>query len=91
MGLSKHYTTSEGSVDCSAQHKKVKQWFLKPSKYSCEKEAKQRKHLGKCIFHTSTSHTTEEGNVKKECNKLLASTSTGYVSSSSSTGSSGKR
>jgi hypothetical protein len=45
---------------------------MNPSTFRCEIEAEQRKHLGKCIFYLTKSHPTEECNVKKECDKLLA-------------------
>jgi hypothetical protein len=45
---------------------------MNPSKFRREIEAEQRKHSGKCIFHLTRSHRTEECNVRKESDKLLA-------------------
>jgi hypothetical protein len=71
QGISKHEQSNDTNFDRAAQHKKVKEWFMNPSKFRREIEAEQRKHSGKCIFHLTKSHPTEECNVKKECDKLL--------------------
>jgi hypothetical protein len=55
-----------------AQHKKVKEWFLNPTKFHREIENEQKKYSGKCIYHLSRSHTTPKCNVKKDCEKLIA-------------------
>jgi hypothetical protein len=76
QGILKHDSSSEqatlNQADRMVQHKKVKQWFLNPTKFRREIEAKQRKHPGKCIYHLTKSHPTTDCNVKKECDKLLA-------------------
>ena len=55
----------------TAHHKKIRSWFLNPSRYKSAIEAEQRKHNGKCIYHLSKTHPTSQGDVKKECDKLL--------------------
>ncbi len=72
FGITKKESVTKGGVNRSAHHKKVKQWFLYPSKYCQEIEMEQKKHPDKCIFHLSKSHPTEVFNVKKECDHLLA-------------------
>jgi hypothetical protein len=59
------------NFDSIAQHKKVKEWFLNPTKFLRGIEAEQRKHSGKCIFHLSKSHTTADCNIRKECDKII--------------------
>jgi hypothetical protein len=54
-----------------AQQKKVKEWFLNPGKYKKEIEQEQQKHLDKCIFHLTKSHSTEDCNLKRECDKII--------------------
>jgi hypothetical protein len=63
---------------------------MNPSKFHREIEAEQRKHLGKCIFHLTKSHSTDECNVKKECDKLLVDHKNGTSSSSQNAGSTGQ-
>ncbi len=55
----------------AAHHKKVRQWFLNPTKYCTEIEGEQRKYPGKCIYHLSKSHPTHDCNIKKEPEKLV--------------------
>jgi hypothetical protein len=63
---------------------------MNPSKFHREIEAEQRKHLGKCIFHLTKSHSTDECNVKKECDKLLVDHKNGTSSSSQNADSTGQ-
>jgi hypothetical protein len=72
QGVVRHNQSNETTLDRVAQHKKVKEWFMNPTKYCREIEAEQWKHSDKCIYHLSTSHSTDECNVKKECKRLLA-------------------
>jgi hypothetical protein len=53
-----------------AQQKKVKEWFLKPGKFSKEIDQEQCKNPDKCIYHLTKSHSTENCTVKCECDKL---------------------
>jgi len=71
QGVTKTSTISDGFVDHTAHRKKVKNWFLNPSKFCKEIEAEQCKHPNKCIYHLSKTHQTEECSVKKECDKIL--------------------
>jgi len=72
-GITKSPSLSDPYQDRIAQRKKVKEWFMNPSKYSKEIEAEQCRHPGKCIFHLTKSHQTSNCDVKKECDKLLQS------------------
>jgi hypothetical protein len=72
-----------------AHHKKVKQWFLNPTKFRRDIEAEQKKHPGKCIYHLSTSHPTTDYNVKKECDKIISENKNSNTPSTASNGSSG--
>jgi len=55
----------------SAHHKKIRNWFLNPSKYKSELENEQNQ--GKCIYHLSKTHLTENCHVKKECDTIVNS------------------
>jgi hypothetical protein len=72
QGVMKTTTNSDGFIDHTAHRKKVKAWFMNPSKFCKEIEAEQNKHPHKCIYHLSKTHPTEECSVKKECDKLIA-------------------
>lgn len=70
-------------IDCIAQQKKVKKWFLNPSKHCRGIESWQKKIAGKCIYHLSKTHPTTDCFVKKECDTLLA-TKNDFISQSTS-------
>jgi hypothetical protein len=71
-GILRKDLSADSTSDRITHQKKVKEWFLNPSKFHREIESEQRKHSGKCIYHLSKSHSTADCNVKKECDKLLA-------------------
>jgi hypothetical protein len=73
----------------NAHHKKIKTWFLNPSRYKSELEAEQKKHHGKCIYHLSRSHTMENCHVKKECDATVAGRGSSNNSSSNSASTTG--
>ena len=86
LGISSKENSQEGSSDRIAQHrKKIKQWFLNPSKYSREITAEQAKHPGQCIYHLSSSHSTEECHIKIDCDKKAISKKPGAIPPSSGT------
>jgi len=64
---------SDLQIDRGAHHKQIRQWFMNPTKYRQELSSEQQKHPGKCIYHLSATHTTSNCNIKKECEKILAS------------------
>ncbi len=72
QGVLKRDQPGDSTFDRAAQHKKVKEWFMNPSKFRRDIENEHRKHSGKYIYHLSKTHTTDECNVKRECDKLLA-------------------
>jgi hypothetical protein len=55
----------------------------KPRKYKAELEAEQKEDTEKCIYHLSDSHATEECNIKKECDRLIAQRLTSVTNKSS--------
>jgi hypothetical protein len=59
-------TSKDPAFDREAHQKKVKEWFMNPSKFSHEIEPAQRKYSGQCLHPTSACF------IKKECDKLLA-------------------
>jgi hypothetical protein len=63
------FTSRQDRLD---HQKKVRLWFMNPSKFKNAIETEQRKHSGKCIYHLSDTHQTSNCNVKKECDKLLS-------------------
>jgi hypothetical protein len=74
----------------SAHHKKVRNWFMNPSRFKSELEAEQKKHPGKCVYHLSKTHSTDTCAVKKECERLLASRSNSQTASSPPSSSTGQ-
>ncbi len=79
MSSTRRQPTPNGitQTDREAHQKKVREWFSNPSKYCREINACQQQHPGKCIFHLSKTHTTERCFVKAECDKMLASKTSG--------------
>jgi len=73
LGISKHASTSDSNFlsqnDCVAHHKKVRQWFLNTTKYCVEIETEQKRYAGKCIYHLSSSHCTDDCHIKKACDQ----------------------
>jgi len=59
----------ETNLDRNAHHKKIKQWFMNPAKFSKDILAEQQKFPGRCIYHLSKTHTTDDCHIKKECAK----------------------
>jgi hypothetical protein len=64
---------AELQVDRTSHHKKIRLWFMNPAKHRADLEAEQIKYSGRCLYHLTKSHCTDDCHVKKECNKLLAS------------------
>jgi hypothetical protein len=64
---------AELQVDRASHHKKIRLWFMNPAKHRADLEAEQIKYSGRCLYHLTKSHCTDDCHVKKECNKLLAS------------------
>jgi hypothetical protein len=62
----------DASFDKEAHQKKIRSWFLNPTKYCQLIEAEQSRHPSKCIYHLSKTHQTENCAVKKECDRILA-------------------
>jgi len=62
----------DASFDKEAHQKKIRSWFLNPTKYCQLIEAEQSRHPSKCIYHLSKTHQTENCAVKKECDQILA-------------------
>jgi hypothetical protein len=77
---------SELQIDRGAHHKKIRQWFMNPTRYCQEISSEQQKYPGKCIYHLSSTHSTANCNIKKECDRILASkrSESGDASNSSS-------
>jgi hypothetical protein len=74
------------SLDRTAHHKKIKQWFMNPVKFRAEMEAEQAKFAGKCLYHLTKSHPTYDCYIKKECDKVLAARMNTTKTTSPSTG-----
>jgi hypothetical protein len=81
---------SELQIDRGAHHKKIRQWFMNPTRYRQEISSEQQKYPGKYIYHLSSTHSTANCNIKKECDRILASkrseSGDASISSSSVTG-----
>jgi hypothetical protein len=89
QGITRRDQSGEHTVDRTAQQKKVKEWFMNPSKFRRDIEAEQRKHPGRSFYHLSKSHTTDDCSVKKDCDKQVADRRPNTSSSISNTGVSG--
>jgi hypothetical protein len=79
---------SELQIDRNAHHKKIRQWFMNPTRYCQEITCEKLKFPEKCIYQLTSTHTTESCNIKKECDKIITSkksASTSAHSGSSST------
>jgi hypothetical protein len=63
---------SEFQIDRSSHHEKICMWFSNPTKHKHDIALEQQKYSGRCIYHLTKSHTTEDCNIKKECDKVLA-------------------
>ena len=61
----------ESTFDKESHQKKVREWFLNPTKYCQQIVAEQRRHPNKCIYHLSKTHLTKTCAVKKECDRIL--------------------
>jgi hypothetical protein len=81
LGIQKKEPILDTGLGRAAHHKKVKQWFLSPSKYCKGIKQEQKKYPDKCIFHLSKSHPSADCNVKKECDKLIHSKKSSSISS----------
>jgi len=68
---SKRPSPSGDSIDRENHQRKVKEWFLNPSKHKRDLENCQKQHPGKCIYHLSKTHPTEKCFIKLECDKLI--------------------
>jgi hypothetical protein len=62
------FTSRQDRLD---HQKKIRLWFMNPGKYKNELVAEQQKHLGKCIYHLCDNHSTDNCNIKRECDKNL--------------------
>jgi hypothetical protein len=76
--------TGEQNGDRAAYQKKIRDWWLKPSKFSKLIETEQQKHPGKCLYHLTKSHPTSACAVKRECDRIVAANSSGSSNPSSS-------
>jgi hypothetical protein len=88
QGLLKKDSSSDSGMsqaERAAWHKKVKQWFFNPAKYKSEMTVAQKLHVGKCLYHLTKSHATQDCFIKKDCEKLLAEKKDG-VTTQSATG-----
>jgi hypothetical protein len=64
--------SGEATFDKEAHQKKIRDWFMNPSKFCKHIENEQCCHPSKCIYHLSKTHPTEKCSVKKECDRILA-------------------
>jgi hypothetical protein len=59
---------------------------MNPTKFSKELAKEQLKYLGKCLYHLSKTHLTDDCHVKKECARLRGATTSGSNAPSNTTG-----
>jgi hypothetical protein len=58
-------SNSDAYFDKEIHQKKVRGWFMNPTKFCKLIESEQLKHPNKCIYHLSKTHQTENCAVKK--------------------------
>jgi hypothetical protein len=87
QGLSCQDNSSELTGHCSVYQKKIKDWWLNPTKLCHLFESEQQKHPGKCLYHLTKSYQTSNCTVKKECDRLVATKQTSNFSVPSSSNS----
>jgi hypothetical protein len=71
--------------DQITHQKKVRGWFMEPTKFKREIDAEQRRHPGKCIYHLCDNHSTAHCNVKIECDKTISEKRSSATTASTST------
>jgi len=64
--------SADASFDKEAHQKKIRDWFLNPTKFCKHIENEQLRHPNKCIYHLSKTHLTDKCAVILECDHLLA-------------------
>jgi hypothetical protein len=80
-----HDPFAELQIERSSHHKKIRSWFMNPTKHKRDIDNEQRKYSGRCLYYLTKTHRTEDCHVKKECDKLLAAQRSGSVSGNSQT------
>jgi len=51
-------SSPESTFDKETHQKKIREWFLNPTKFCQQIESEQRHHPNKCIYHLSKTHQT---------------------------------
>jgi len=64
--------SSDMHFDKEAHQKKIRDWFLNPTKFCKFIDNEQLRHPNKCIYHLSKTHTTDKCAVKLECDRIVA-------------------
>jgi len=64
---------TELQIDRASHHKKIRMWFMNPHQHKHDIDLEQRKFTGRCLYHLTKTHCTDDCLVKKECNRLIAS------------------
>jgi hypothetical protein len=85
-GLTTERDSTSASFDREAHQKKIRQWFMNPTKFSKELTREQLKYPDKCLYHLSKSHVTDDCHVRKECARLCGGGSSNQNGSSNSSG-----
>ncbi len=80
-----HDPFAELQIERSSHHKKIRSWFMNPTKHKRDIDNEQCKYSGRCLYYLTKTHRTEDCHVKKECDKLLAAQRSGSVSGNSQT------
>jgi hypothetical protein len=62
-------SSPESTFDKETHQKKIREWFLNPTKFCQQIESEQRHHPNKCIYHLSKTHQTSNCAVKKVCDR----------------------
>lgn len=73
--------TDNGIGDLVAHKKKIREWFMNPTKFQNDIDYIHRLHPDKCIFHLTKSHPTCDCHVKKEYDKFLSNKKSSSTSS----------
>jgi len=64
---------SEFQLDRASDHKKkMCLWFSNPNKYKNDIDSEQKRYPGRCLYHLTKTHSSDDCHIKKECDKVLA-------------------
>jgi hypothetical protein len=71
QGVGKKESSPHLPFDCEAHQHKIKMWFGNPAKHRKDIVKEQLQYPGKCLYHLSKTHSTDNCHVIKAIDKTL--------------------